>query len=246
MVVEVMPPSPSQGGGQRRIPAKPDGKDGPRSERWMKRKAAREAENKIADSGKRDQASDLGADMMMGLFVTETGEQLPEGRLIYAQIFRRMGYGDTFIGNGRRPRWWPGPDIFRRLVAWKVVVRKMQQTFDVTKQHPLMGPVMALAVEEMGKRLAQAPQNVSDRDLTDLITKMARLFNDPRENARTPAAPSAPLRPGEVRMSATVETIMQLPEGAAREKALADYRRALEMAKEAIDTQARAPREQAS
>src|SRR5207244_6989944 len=111
-------------------------------------------------------------DMEMGYYESVDGDQWEPRPLVVRELLRKMGYGNWFVKTNRRPRWWPGMDAFRRMVAWKVAIRRMQQQVDFSNRNAWAGPLVGLAVEEMGHRLATNPASVSDRDITDLITKL--------------------------------------------------------------------------
>jgi hypothetical protein len=181
-------------------------------------------ETKIA---RRHEASEIGADMEMGYYIDDAGEQWPPKPFVFKEILRKMRYGKwATTHRASNPAWWPGMESFRRMVAWKVYVRKMQTTIDQGAEDPATGPLRMMAIEDMGRRLAEDPRMISDRDLTDLITKISR---DSRR--RAPALGDAPA--GTVRLRRITEEIELLPEGAARERALKD----LEAARERVMAQ---------
>jgi hypothetical protein len=171
-------------------------------------------ETKLA---RRHEASEIGADMEMGYYLDLAGEQWPPQHFIVKEIMTKMKYGPWFIRSRRWPAWWPGMEGFRRLVAWKVYVRRMQSTLDFGSEDPATGPLRMMAIEDMGRRLAEDPRLISDRDLTDLITKVSR---DARRRVSLANIGDAPA--GTVRLRRITEEIELLPEGAARERAMRD------------------------
>jgi hypothetical protein len=164
---------------------------------------------------RRHEASEIGADMEMGYHVTKEGEQWAPRPFEVREILRKMGYGPWFVRNNRRPLWWPGMEGLRRMVTWKVYVRRMQTSFDFGAEDPATGPLRMMAIEDMGRRIAEDPRAISDRDMTDLITKISR--DSRRRMGPLPDAPG-----GTVRLRRITEEIELLPEGAARERAMKD------------------------
>jgi len=200
------------------------------------RAAKRADEKRSLSAVRREEASEIAADMEMGYYVGEDGAQWPAKPFTRAEVLRKMGYGVWFVRNGRLPAWWPGIPEFRRHVSWKVAVRRMQSHLDLTRHNAWAGPLIGLGVEEMGRRLALTPELVSDRDLTDLITKLTRIFADgaPAGGGSAPV-PGGEAKPGvTARFTRITETIELLPEGPAREKAKRDYDAILTEARNAI------------
>lgn len=196
------------------------------------RKAAREEDRRSMDAVHRDEASEFAADMEMGYYLTAQHEQWSPRPFVIAELLRRMGYGRWFIENGRRPSWWPGTDAFRKIVAWKVAVRRMQSQLDLGNRNAWAGPLVAMAVEEMGRRLARSPEKISDRDVADFIVRLTKIFKDSAPSGG-PVMPTAPAASG-VRFRLTRETIELLPEGPARDKAVRDLDAILAEARTAI------------
>lgn len=204
--------------------------------RSEQRAAKRADEKRSLAAVRREEASEIAADMEMGYYVGEDGIEWPAKTFSRAEVLRKMGYGVWFVKNGRLPAWWPGTAEFRRHVSWKVAVRRMQSHLDLTRHNAWAGPLIGLGVEEMGRRLALTPELVSDRDLTDLITKLTRIFADgaPASGGSAPV-PGGESKPGvAARFTRITETIELLPEGPAREKAKRDYDAILTEARAAI------------
>lgn len=205
----------------------------PKEQRKAARAAKRKDDARSLDAVRRDEASEYAADMEMGLYQTVHHEQWEPRPFVIAEVMRRMGYGEWTIRNGRRPRWWPGTDPFRKLVSWKVAVRRMQSQLDLGNRNAWAGPLVAMAVEEMGHRLAHDPDKITDATLADLIVRLTKIFKDSAPSGGpTPAAP-APAGSG-VRFRLTRETIELLPEGPARDKAIRDLDAILGEARVAI------------
>jgi hypothetical protein len=204
-------------------------------DRAAARRAKREDDARALDAVKREEASDFAADMELGYYQTQQHEQWEPRPFVIAELLRRMGYGEWTIKNGRRPRWWPGNDAFRKLVAWKVAVRRMQTQLDLGNRNAWAGPLVAMAVEEMGHRLARNPEKITDATIADLIVRLTKIFKDsaPSGGPTAPAAPSASIPAGS-RFRITRETIEMLPEGPTRDKAIRDLDAVLSEARVAI------------
>jgi hypothetical protein len=194
----------------------------PSKERVTRREVLRAAQKAAIDKERRAHAVDLAADMEMGYYVDESGAQWPAKPFVIAEVLLRMGYGSWYVKNGRRPRWWNSVEEFRKVVYWKVAVRRMQAEIDLANQHAWAGPLIGLAVEEMGQRLADAPEKVNDRDLAELIVKLTRILSAGRPGGMGNTPPAAPLPEGTMRLTETTRTIDLLPAGPARERAIAD------------------------
>jgi hypothetical protein len=203
-------------------------------------KAARRAQKQILrDEGKhsidavrRDEATTIAADMEMGYYQPTDAVQWTPRPFIVAEVLRRMGYGKWYIKDSKRPRWWPGLEVFRRVVAWKIAVRRMQSQVDFANRNAWAGPLVGLAVEEMGLRLASEPEKVSDRDLTDLITKISRMFVEGRPSAPPPAG--SQVGGATARFIRTTEVFELVDDPREREKMVRDYEASLDEARAAI------------
>jgi hypothetical protein len=172
--------------------------------------------------------------MEMGYYTTTAGEQWPAQPFAIGELLRRMGYGERMIADGHKPTWWRGTELLRKIVAWKVAVRRMQAQVDFGNRNAWAGPLVALAVEEMGHRLSRSPESIADRDMVDLVVRLTKIFKDSAPSGG-PAMPTAPANGGSgPRFRLTRETIELLPEGPAREKAIRDLDSILVQARSAI------------
>lgn len=212
--------------------AHPDGNS--RERRNIEKRLRKDDEKRELDTTRREEATTIAADMEMGYYVPLEGAQWDPRPFVVAEVLRRMGYGKWTIKNGRKPRWWPGLDVFRRVVAWKVATRKLQSHFDFANKNAWSGPLVGLAVEEMGRRLAEHPETVSDRDITDLITKMTRLFVEGKPGSAAPAGAELPA--GTTRYQRTTEVFELVDDPREREKLERDYRASIDAALAAIPT----------
>jgi hypothetical protein len=213
-------------------PAAPHPDGNARELKKAQKRALKDEGRRDLDTLRREEAADIAADMEMGYYVPASGEQWPVRPFVVAEVLRRMGYGKWTIANNVHPRWWPGREVFRRVVAWKVAVRRMQSQVDFANKNAWAGPIVGLAVEEMGRRLAANPEKVSDRDITDLITKMTRLFVEGRPGSAPPAG--AALAAGAARFTRTTEVFELIDDPREREKMVRDYERSLDEARAAI------------
>lgn len=147
-----------------------------RQKRATRRKIVREEAKVNSYASQVDIASDLAVSMVLGEYEFPEGckHVAAPGSWTWAAVIVAMGYAYT----RDKPDWWPQGGRFNRIVAAKLVIRKMQANIDFSIQNAWAGPMLGMAVEEMMHRLARNPDKVSDRDLTDLITKMTRMFVD--------------------------------------------------------------------
>lgn len=135
----------------------------------------RDEGSKLLHADNVETASNIAAEMVVGSYVRMNGEQHPPGQYLITEIMLRMGYSESVSRQGakRTVAWWPGDEQFRRIVNFKVAIRRMQEGHDSGSVYEVLS---GMAIEQMARRLAYNPDLVKDREIIDLITKLARLF----------------------------------------------------------------------
>lgn len=185
-----------------------------------------------AASGKTDaelrmKAVEMAADMEMGYYQTESGEQWEPRAFVIRELLRRTGYEGGHVGSGWRPVWWPGTDELRRMVSLKMLLRQAQRT-PREGDLPWMDAALAASAEEILRRLYTDPTHMGLRELVDLTTKLARMKAERPAPKDTIASSKGSVVFEEIR-----RTILELPEGE-QQRAAIDMERAIERARAAI------------
>lgn len=186
-------------------------------------------------------AAEIGADMEMGYFTGEDGEQQPPHPFSGKAICLAMGYSEA-RSTDHFPRWWPGTDKMRRMVSLIVLVRRAQMDASPGSV-PWLDAALAASVEELLRRLYVSPEAINSRELVDLATKLARMNAERQsggqKNGTTGSIGTLP--PGSRVFQRITETIAELPPDEQVRQ-----RRALEQAITRLRDQTALPAEAAS
>lgn len=183
-----------------------------------------------------EMAATWATQMELGEYVDGSGKRWEPKPFVIGEILKRMGYGLAFIDRGSRPAWFPGMGDFRRYVAYLKTVREVDyaQGYGATK--PLVEMLFVAAAVEIGQRLMDPRQRskVAMRELTDLFTKTHRAFAISSHGAPAPLSPGDMSKGGQLLYQNIQVTINTLPEGPARDAAIAMFQRAMREGAESL------------
>ncbi len=180
----------------------------------------------LSDAEKRELAVGVAADMEMGYYHDAGGQWAPKSYVL-DEIIRHLGYSPKL--HGFLPVWFPTREAFRRMVALRVTLREVQRHPETEDEESWVKAALSAGVEELLTRLYIRPTAIKDRELIELVTKLARI----RAASERPVGAPVALGKSPVAFQRITETYLALPDEE-RERMKPLYERAIEQAKLAI------------